>query len=99
LIGFDNRFVLLRSVKTVSVVIFCDVEMGMLVKNCATPVLLTTNPAGKEVVFSNDPSAEYTKLSRYLMKFGTNETLNYATSQSARMMVSRKWQIENNMLL
>jgi hypothetical protein len=24
------------------------------------PVLLMANPAGKEVVFSNDPSAEYT---------------------------------------
>ena len=50
--------------------------MGTLVKNCVTPALLTTNPEGKEVVFSDDPSAEYTKLSRYLMKFGTNETLN-----------------------
>ena len=58
--GFDNGLVLLRSVKTVSVVIFCDVDMGTLVKNCVTPVLLTTNPAGKEVVCSNDPSAEYT---------------------------------------
>ena len=58
--GFDNGFVLLRSVNTVSVVMFCAVEMGMLVNRCVPPVLLTRNPAGYEVVFSNEPSEEYT---------------------------------------
>ena len=56
--GFDTRLVLLRSVKTVSVVIFWEVDMGMFVKSCVIPVLLAVNPAGKDVVFSNDPFAE-----------------------------------------
>lgn len=58
--GFDNRLVLLTSVKTVSVVIFCAVDMGILVKSWVMPVLLAVNPAGKDVVFNNDPFEEYT---------------------------------------
>ena len=58
--GFDNKFVLFRSVNTVSVVMFCAGERGMLVNRCVAPVLLTGNPAGKEVDFSNEPFEEYT---------------------------------------
>lgn len=32
----------------------------MLVNRCVSSVLLTGNPAGKEVVFNNEPSEEYT---------------------------------------
>ena len=53
---FDNRFVLLRSVKTVSVVMFCVGDIGIVVNRFASPVLLTANPAGNEVVLSNEPS-------------------------------------------
>jgi NADH:ubiquinone oxidoreductase subunit K len=38
--GFDNGLVLLRSVKTVSVVMFCVGDIGMLVNRCVPPVLL-----------------------------------------------------------
>jgi hypothetical protein len=58
--GFDNRFVLFKSVNTVSIVMFCGGEMGILVSRCVPPVLFTGNPMGKEVVFSNEPSEEYT---------------------------------------
>ena len=39
---------------------FCVGDIGMLVNRCVPQVLLMANPVGKEVVFSNDPSAEYT---------------------------------------
>jgi len=57
--GFDTRLVLLRSVKTVSVVMLCEVDMGMFVKSCVMPVLFAVNPAGKDVVFNNDPFEEW----------------------------------------
>ena len=38
--GFDNGLVLLRSVKTISVVMFCVRDIGMLVNRCVPPVLL-----------------------------------------------------------
>ena len=38
--GFDNGLVLLRSVKTVSVVMFCVGDIGMLVNRCVPPVIL-----------------------------------------------------------
>ena len=59
-IVFDNTFVLLRSVNTVSVVIFCAADFGMFVNNSAIPVLLAVNPRGKDVVFITDPSGECT---------------------------------------
>ena len=58
--GFDNRFVLFKSVNTVSVVIFWAGETGILVSRYVLPVLFTGNPPGKEVVFNNEPSEEYT---------------------------------------
>ena len=48
--GFDNGLVLLRSVNTVSVVMFCVGDIGMLVNRCVPPLLLMANPAGKEAV-------------------------------------------------
>lgn len=57
---FDSTFVLLRSVNTVSVVIFCAADFGILVNNCVLPVLLAVNPRGKDVVFITDPSEECT---------------------------------------
>ena len=38
--GFDDGLVLLRSVKIVSVVMFCVGDIGMLVNRCVPPVLL-----------------------------------------------------------
>jgi len=66
LTGFDNGFVLLRSVNTVSVVMFWAGETGMLVSRCVPPVLLTGNLAGKEVVFSSEPSEEYTFITAFI---------------------------------
>ena len=56
--GFDTRLVLFRSVKTVSVVMLCEVDMGMFVKSCVMPVLFAVNPVAKDVVFNNDPFEE-----------------------------------------
>lgn len=60
LTGFDSTVILLKSVKTVTVEMFRDMEIGMLVRSCFTPVLLGVNPAGKDVVFSPDPFEEWT---------------------------------------
>src|SRR6476619_7994413 len=59
-IVFDNTFVLLRSVKTISVVIFRAMIFGILVNSCAVPVILAAKPKGKDVVFITFPSAECT---------------------------------------
>jgi hypothetical protein len=59
---FDNTFVLFRSVKTISVVIFRAMIFGILVNSCVVPVILAANPEGKDVVFRTFPSAECTFL-------------------------------------
>ena len=56
--GFDTRLVLLKLRKMIFVVIFWEVDIGMFVKSCVIPVLLAVNPAGEDVVFSNDPFPE-----------------------------------------
>jgi len=57
--GFDTRLVLLSSVKMVSVVMLCEVDTGMFVRSCVIPVIFAVNPAGKDVVFNNDPFEEW----------------------------------------
>jgi len=57
--GFDTRLVLLRSTKTVSVVMLCEVDMGMFVKSCVMPDSFAVNPAGKEAVSNKDPFEEW----------------------------------------
>jgi hypothetical protein len=44
--GFDKIFVLFRSVRKVSVVMFCATAIGILVNSCIVPVLLAVNPGG-----------------------------------------------------
>ena len=46
LTGFDKIFVLFRSVRKVSVVMFCAMAFGILVNSCIVPVLLAVNPKG-----------------------------------------------------
>ena len=46
LTGFDKIFVLFRSVRKVSVVMFCAMAIGILVNRCIVPVLLAVNPRG-----------------------------------------------------
>ena len=46
LTGFDKIFVLFRSVRKVSVVMFCAMTIGILVNSCIVPVLLAVNPRG-----------------------------------------------------
>jgi hypothetical protein len=43
---FDKIFVLFRSVRKVSVVMFCATAIGILVNSCIVPVLLGVNPRG-----------------------------------------------------
>ena len=44
---FDNTFVLFRSVKTISVVIFRAMIFGILVNSCVVPVILRSKSGGK----------------------------------------------------
>lgn len=44
--GFDKIFDLFRSVRNVSVVMFCATDIGILVNSCIVPVLLAVNPKG-----------------------------------------------------
>ena len=51
----DKTFILLRSVKTVSVVIFCTDDFGILVTILAESVLFAMNPEENDVVFITVP--------------------------------------------
>ena len=65
LTGFDKIFVLFRSVRKVSVVIFCATAIGMLVSSCNVPVLLAVNPRGYDVVFITLPFDELTFITAF----------------------------------
>jgi hypothetical protein len=43
---FDKIFVLFRSVRKVSVIMFCATAIGILVNSCIIPILLAVNPRG-----------------------------------------------------
>jgi hypothetical protein len=46
LTGFDKIFVVFRSVRKVSVVMFCAMAIGIVVHSCIVRVLLAVNPKG-----------------------------------------------------
>jgi hypothetical protein len=65
LTGFDKIFVLFRSVRNVSVVIFFETAIGILVNSCIVPELLAVKPRGYDEVFITVPFDECTFITAF----------------------------------